>query len=663
MSQREPTIASILRELASAYSGVVPEREVFDRVLERRPSKAKNPYASIRQQIRYNAPRLGWIWLGRGDLMPLRAALEGLRFRLVPGDLELTSRAILRGSMRPFVPLTLASEAISIYDERSRRIASRAQTISVLEGEFGVLDAPALGLDSWFDRVRFAPGDSILVTIERFDPLTLRIEHERAAAFRADDVAARDADLLEQLTAFVAERPRDLIFPEESVLPIYARAPWRTAYPGRPWQQLVVSDDRLRLVDGQHIADVHYRSPWDSLFNAEQDEQHWERSDAQMLEQIAHFQDELLRSRREDARRALWNGIAPRASTARVIYDIRAGTSETIYLGAVNMLQDHSADIEEHIARGEFQQHGWEIDDENEPFDLADDLDMPDEWLEVDDIDDLESFVEQNPQLADAARQLMESLSDEEIEQLEEATSLEDVQRILSSRLTDLMRTNPSLFVPLDIQPAASSANGTNGYANGHANGSGHTYDEKGFWLNIDEAMEFAGDDDQWMIDAFQKDGAEEENEASELDIDEALIRSHELMEQFYQYQIAQGKSTSTAEHRTSDLWVYAEFLSSYYGRSLNAGDYATLDECLFFFYPRKIINSTPRAAREMCTSLKQFYAFLKAQGIITDDRFAVAIWRRREQAARVVELYDLLDSESPQFDRLFARLFAPYTA
>jgi hypothetical protein len=63
-----------------------------------------------------------------------------------------------------------------------------------------------------------------------------------------------------------------------------------------------------------------------------------------------------------------------------------------------------------------------------------------------------------------------------------------------------------------------------------------------------------------------------------------------------------------------------------------------------------------------MCTSIKQFYAFLRAEGIIAEDAFAQAMWRRRDQAARVVDLYDRLDGDSPQFDRLFAHLFEPYT-
>jgi site-specific recombinase XerD len=117
-----------------------------------------------------------------------------------------------------------------------------------------------------------------------------------------------------------------------------------------------------------------------------------------------------------------------------------------------------------------------------------------------------------------------------------------------------------------------------------------------------------------------------------------------------------------TARVRARSLHVYAEFLAAYYSRSLIEGDYATLDECLFFYYPRRVMNTSPRQIREIGTSVKQFYAFLKQRGVIDDDRFATAIWRRRQQAARVVEIYDQIASDSPEFGRLFTLLFHPYS-
>jgi hypothetical protein len=73
-------------------------------------------------------------------------------------------------------------------------------------------------------------------------------------------------------------------------------------------------------------------------------------------------------------------------------------------------------------------------------------------------------------------------------------------------------------------------------------------------------------------------------------------------------------------------------------------------------------MNTSTRQVRELCTALKQFYAFLKQRGVVGDDRFAEALWRRRDQAANVVAIYERISSESPSFELLFERLFLPYT-
>ena len=85
MAQSEPTISSVLLELAEQYDGVVAEREILDRVLAVRPSRAKDPYASIRNKLRWEGVDNGWVRLGGGELIPLRVALKGLRFRVIPG--------------------------------------------------------------------------------------------------------------------------------------------------------------------------------------------------------------------------------------------------------------------------------------------------------------------------------------------------------------------------------------------------------------------------------------------------------------------------------------------------------------------------------------------------------------------------------------------------
>ena len=105
MEQSEPTISSILLELADEYDGIVAEREVLDRVLARRPSQAKDPYASIRNKLRYDAIETGWVRLGGGELIPRRVALQGLRFRVIPSDDEFAGDMLARVWLIPFVSL------------------------------------------------------------------------------------------------------------------------------------------------------------------------------------------------------------------------------------------------------------------------------------------------------------------------------------------------------------------------------------------------------------------------------------------------------------------------------------------------------------------------------------------------------------------------------
>jgi hypothetical protein len=650
MTQSEPTISNILLELADEFDTIVAEREVFARVLERRPSQAKDPFASIRNVLRYDSSETGWVRLGGGKIIPRRIALQGLRFRALPSAEELAAGVLARVWLTPFVPPRTPLNAIRIEDARGKALNTNTANLPDTQNVFSLAPSEGLSLADWFKRTGFAQGDSILVTIAQVAPMVLRIEREPAAAFNAEAVAEQEQALVEALAAQVARSRSNMLFPDETVLPIYATASWRTNYPGRPWQHLVANDKRMRLLDGMFIADHTFRRPLDMLFANDQ-EDYWEQQDQELFNEIGAFQAELLASRREAAASGLWNGLAPRASTGQVIYDMREGTSQIIHPGIVNALVDHAADIEERVERGDFADEGWDDEfdtDELDALAFEGELVEDDELIDIEDIDDMETFMEQNPALVEATQKLMASLSPAEIEALQSADTPDQVHKILTSHLNELLGKNPALFAeltpPLEVEG--------NGNGNGHHDGPGHH-----------ELLEIESDGDWDEEDESDEDWLDEEGDDENQALSQAIERSNELMERFYQALTSQGKSEATAASRTGDLWIYADFLASYYNRALDAADYATLDECLFFYYPRKVLNNSPRAARELCTSIKQFFAFLRNEEIIADDAFARAIWKRRDQAARAVDLYDRLDGDSPQFERLFAHLFAPYTA
>lgn len=660
MARKDVTISDILYELAGDYDGVVPERTVFDRVLERRPSTAKHPYSSMRTQIRYEGPRLGWIGLGKGELMPLHTLLQHLRFRVVPDEAERTRGGVLISSFYPFIREW--PENSQAVDADGVPIMVEPTTLPEESMVRGSADSPAIAIAKWFADNEFVAGDSLLATILNTAPLQVRFEHERARNFRAEAVMAQDQALIDGVFEQINRQRGSPVFAETLLLPIYGRAAWRTSYPGRPWRELVARDRRLRLFDRDMIADASFRSGFDTLFGGDPEAQQ-DENEQELLRQINALQDDLRLSRRSAVERGLWDGMAPRVSTAQTLFDFEAGTSTTIYPGAVDALEDHSATIEEHIANGDYEDEEWSPEDAMLELENADD---DDEFIGLDDIDDVQAFVDQNPEIAAATRRLMDSLTPEEQRRLDSANSIEDVQQVLGPHLADLMRHEPALFVPLtpDMYEYIDPAGNGNGHST-NGNGNGHNHDEDLLsntgWeddpSSLDESDEWLDGDDIDLGDEVEIGGATSES------IDAAVERSSQLLDQFVEFQVRTGKSTGTASGRAGDLWLYADFLARYYGRALDQGDYATLDECLFFYYPRKVLNSSPRNARELCTSAKQFYAFLKTEQVVADDAFANAIWQRRDQAARVVELYDQIDGDSQQFDRLFAHLFAPYTA
>lgn len=607
MSHHEPTIANILRLLAGEYEGPVDERRVLDRVLERRPSNAKNPFATIRERLRWDGLTLGWLRLGRGQLMPLRIALAGLRFRCVPRSLDHAAGLLPLAHLLPFCGTRGLACALRAADGAPLAFVPLEDDAPRTGG------LPAFDLHDWYARVGFRDGDSIIVTVASAEPLVLSIEHEPLAVFRPAAVAAQDAELIEAIVARAQRSQAALIPCDEVILPIFATAAWRAAYPGSPWQQLVIRDERLQLVDDiflttQHLGSLKLFDSTEVFEAAPRPSDADEVRDSALLTEIEALQRDLRRARQLDAEAGLWSGQVQRASATFGALDDSDLNRRAIFGG-----------LDDRLLEG-----GWDLDED---------------WEPDDEFDQQDGIVVDPATLQAAHDRMLQLLPAEAVTRLHDARP-EEAELIIAQHLNMLLARAPELFPRLDLlvlpeddgPPLAPFVDDWS-----------EVWDENG-----------SGDDDDDLEDLDEL--------LDEADSSDALDQSSDLIGQFYDYLLEVGKSGVTARARSRALLVYAEFLASYYGRSLAEGDYATLDECLFFYYPRRVLKTSARQVRDLCTAIKQFYAFLIQRGVIDDARFAEALWRRRDQAARVVEIYDRIAGDSPSFELLFERLFMPYT-
>lgn len=604
MTHHEPTIATILRQLAGEYHGPVEERRVLERVLEQRPSSAKNPFATIRERLRWDGLALGWLRLGRGQLMPLHIALHGLRFRCEPRAEDILNSALPLAHLLPFCGTRGMN--FTLQDAWGRTM----EFVNLKDDEPRLSGMPAFEMNQWYIATNFDIGDSIIVTVVRSDPLVLMMTHERRKDFATSAVAKQDADLVEAIFQRTQRSQTTLVPCDEIVLPIFATAPWRTTYPGTPWQHLVLRDERLTLVDDIFLT----KHPLGTLklFNCAEVFEPPPRSadadearDRALLAQIETLQHELHCARERDAEAGLWNGQVQRASATF------GGFGEA-----------------EHNQHALFEQLGDEF--------LGGDWELDDYWDDDDDFDQHEGLVVDQATLQAAHERMLQLLPPETLARLHDARD-EEAEVLIAQHLNMLLARAPDLFPRIDTLPITSE----------------NETAEPPFFADLA--------DDAWD-DEYENEFDEFEDLFEDTTTSVALNQSSDLIAQFYDYLLEMGKSSTTARARSRALMVYAEFLASYYSRTLAQGDYATLDECLFFYYPRRVHKTSERQVRDLCTALKQFYAFLIRRGVIEDDRFAEALWRRRDQVVRVVELYDQMTGDSPSFELLFERLFLPYT-
>jgi|HigsolmetaAR202D_1030399.scaffolds.fasta_scaffold00019_51 Site-specific recombinase XerD len=622
MAQNTPTIASILQTLSMYYNGPVSEREVMDRVLEQRPSRAKDPYAAIREKLRWYGPMLGWVRLGGGTLLPLRLTLENLRFRCIPTEQEVRNGYVL---LERFMPFIRSPEDLEyLEDNYGTAIPVSFMHNDAARSEFSIrMLHPRLDLQEWYQAEQFQVGDSILCTIRSAEPIALQLEREPAQAFKAHLTEAQDNELVTAIwtklrqTHFAPQHSADII------LPIYARASWRTSYPGRPWQELAANDERLRVIDNTYID--FSRTEYQPDNNFDQSVNNSAALDKQkaLLQEIEELQAQMQLSRDQDVKAGLWSGMP----SPKMLPDISAGSDEFDISYDAMFEQTFDPDASEERNEG-FDEDAWRAFlDGDDNFDFGDDED---------------------PDLMDASKRLLAALSPEEIDRLQHA-SAEEVNLLIASKLNYLLVHEPSLFVTI-AKPGMQT------------NFQAPVYNDTVVvdFPYEDSGIELAEDDDDWYEEETWL--GEPDEEQNDEDIEPYLVRSEELIHEFYNYLHNSGKSEQTARKRAGDLWVYAEFLSRNYARSLDEGDYGTLDECLFYFYPLTVTPRSPEAVKSICTSIRQFFAFLKHYGFIKDDAFAHALWRRRDQAAKVVALYQHICNDWTNTEELTKRLFAPYS-
>jgi hypothetical protein len=269
----------------------------------------RNPQGQIHSLLHDNPLAVGWVALPDHTFLAAHQAVNGVTFRIIPDVAAINGDYLLREWLEPFV---FADEPIYVIGD--------GQPLQQL--------ADVLALNGWYTRHGAQIGDHVIVRIDVQRRHHIHLSLDDANTQHLSDTRDAERQLIEALFYQKYSSPSYHTL-AHAVLLTYARASWRSAYPGRPWQVLI----------NEAYANTTDALPVPSRLML-------------LHQEIATLQQELRARRSADSDRGLWNGVVLRYSAVRLFIDTSSDSPQRGRVEPIDARLDYTKRINDAIARG-----------------------------------------------------------------------------------------------------------------------------------------------------------------------------------------------------------------------------------------------------------------------------------------------------------------------
>ncbi len=262
-TKKGPTLAQVAATVAAELDAAIPFDEFVQRVLAHYESHAKNPAQLVRTNLRYELPRLSVVFLDPKTLIPLRLAIQGVRFR-VPLDSDQLNHGVIwyNDWFMPFCQANYSyrakSEPPTFFASNAQPLSARIVTLNVKTDRVQLADLVALITDNkiiqrdaielrdWLRAHKARQGDSVLVTVRDWERAQFALEFEPRTHRRQAEVKAQNHALGDTLWNVLQETTDEKLMLHTGIATAYARLPSAHDYPGDHWHQVLADDPRMR---------------------------------------------------------------------------------------------------------------------------------------------------------------------------------------------------------------------------------------------------------------------------------------------------------------------------------------------------------------------------------------------------------------------------------
>jgi len=270
--RQEPTLDQVVESLLAEVDGPVPLDKLVQQVMARRPSKAKNPVQAVTNQIRTSYRQDCYVFLDRDTVMPLRLALQGVRFRVTLDRQMVSSGAVpLVPYFIPFLchlrPFGGTPVEPTFENEQEVEIPSQLTTLKVKQEIFDEMTEghiKAVEFKPWLSSLHARRGDSLLFTILDWEAGRFQLAFEPERRRRKTEVARQNHALADLLYDLLEETRDERLLVTDGLQTAYARLASARDYAGDHWTTVIEQDGRMRW---DELEIVHAESENMSLFD------------------------------------------------------------------------------------------------------------------------------------------------------------------------------------------------------------------------------------------------------------------------------------------------------------------------------------------------------------------------------------------------------------
>lgn len=250
MKKKSSSLAESVKQALEEVKGPINQNDFIEKILKIYPSSAKKPEASIRRHLRMEEVGRSIVYLDKKTIIPLRVGAPGVCFRIPLSRAEVKNGVLaVFPSFEGWISQTDDRLGLDFIDEQKNplpvNIVSLKYRISGLKED---IEVDAFELSRWFEKHNVRRNDSILVTVESWEPRIFRLEFEKEKKRRIhrEEIEKKNQELADIFFDMLETAHAEQIYVERAVPTAYLRLQDPKGYPGDNWTTVLEKDPRMR---------------------------------------------------------------------------------------------------------------------------------------------------------------------------------------------------------------------------------------------------------------------------------------------------------------------------------------------------------------------------------------------------------------------------------